>query len=104
MSFRMIRHRRDATHSEVVEALTKAGYIVEDDMAVDLVVRHPTWILNTWVKLENKVRNRKDGFTPRADQQHQTDYCRAHGVPYIFSAEDALHYLSIHGLKLMETA
>lgn len=95
MSFTHVRHRKDKTKDDIVEGLEKAGYVVGDDTCVDLQVRHPTWPLNIWCKLENKSKNRKEGFAPRKDQQAQTNYCFAHGIPYVFSAEDALQYLQI---------
>jgi methionyl-tRNA synthetase len=102
MSFRYVRHRPDTTRAPIVEALTKAGYIVDEDSKVDLCVRHPTWIANVFVKLECKTRNSKKlGFVPRKDQADQQDYCAAHGVPYTLDPESALKYLAVRGLRLI---
>lgn len=102
MSFSYIRHRPDNTQSPIVEAIKKAGYVVDSDTRVDLQVRHPTWILNVFVKLECKSQNRKVGFKPRTDQAAQADYCAAHGVPYVLTPATALAYLMMRGLKLRE--
>jgi hypothetical protein len=105
MSF--LRHARkiDTTQPEIVDALQREGYSVQKlGFPLDLLVRHSTWAPNCWVMLEAKTKNRKDGFVPDPRQQRQTDFCHAHGVPYIFSAEDALQYLRIRGLKLTEAA
>lgn len=93
MSFRFIRHRKDNSQDPIVEGLEKAGYTVERDGKVDLLVRHPTWESNRWVKLEAKTKNRKEGFKPRKDQEDQTQYCIAHRIPYVMTIEDALEYL-----------
>lgn len=88
--------KRDIAESPIVKALRKAGYTVEHDGEVDLLVRHSAWTSNIWVKLECKTKRTKKptmGFRPRKDQQDQTDYCLAHCIPYVITPEQALQYL-----------
>jgi hypothetical protein len=87
-------HRSDNTQSQLVKDLRACGYFVRQiGKPVDLLVRHSSWPLNTWCLLEAKTPNRKDGYAPRSDQVDQAQFCRDHGVPYIFDVEQALVYL-----------
>lgn len=95
--------RKDNTDPAIAEALENHGYTVERDGKVDLLVRHPTWQKNIWVKGECKTPNRAGGRhklrTDLKGQQTQADYCIAHCVPYWFNAEQALAYLESFGAQ-----
>lgn len=94
MSLNRYARRVDTTHPQIVEDLRACGYLVEIiGKPVDIAVRHPTWPANTWAMMELKTPNKKDGYTPRKNQQKQTEFCMAHGVPFVWETEAALSYL-----------
>jgi hypothetical protein len=87
--------RKDKTQSQLMKDLRACGYFVRSiGEPVDLLVRHSSWPLNTWCLLEAKTPGRK---FPRADQPDQAQFCRDHGVPYVFDVEQALVYLKAMG-------
>jgi hypothetical protein len=91
------KHRPDTTAPAIVEELENRGYIVEKiGRPVDLLVRHPSWPLNTWRLLECKSPSGKAGTLKlRADQEEQQKFCAEHGVPYVMSGFEALAALGV---------
>ena len=85
--------RIDTTQREIVQALRKAGYVVEIiRKPVDLAVRHPRWPVNRWMFAEAKTPKSAKDSAPkkRTDQLVQDTFCELQGIPKWTSAEQAL--------------
>jgi len=85
-------HRSDTTTDAIVEELRNHQYIVYHvKRPTDLLIRHPSWPLNTWKLLECKSPTPKGQPKLRKDQEDQQKFCAEHGVPYAISPLEALH-------------
>lgn len=105
MSFLRYAKKVDLTQTDIVNGLRKCGYqVVVSARPTDLIVRHPSWRANCFALLECKTKKSGKHYVARKDQVRQAVFCQAHGIPYVGSAEEALEYLQVHGIKLMEAA
>lgn len=93
MSYTRYARRADTTQETIVGELRARGYIVVIiGRPTDLLIRHPSWPLNTWKLLECKSPSGKgQKLKLRKDQEEQQQFCALHGVPYAISAIEALH-------------
>lgn len=92
MSIRRWAARTDLTQQAIVEALRKAGFVVEIiRKPTDILFRHPTWPANQWRLAEAKTisAGEKRLYT-RARMKKQTDFCDRHRVYRWTSPEQAL--------------
>jgi hypothetical protein len=91
MSYNRYARRADTTTGAIVEELRNRGYkVYHIGRPTDLLVRHPSWPLNTFKLLECK--SPKGGrLKLRSDQEAQQAFCAEHGVPYAMSGLEALH-------------
>jgi hypothetical protein len=86
--------KTDKTQAEIVAGLRAAGYHVTVlGLPVDLLVRHPGWASAAFVLMESKTPDKKGRVVVRKDRKEQADFCLAHGVPYVTSAQNALDWL-----------
>jgi hypothetical protein len=92
MSYRIRRDNPDKSKAGIVKDLKKAGFVVYDiGRPVDLLVTHPKWGANRWRLLECKShKDAKGNVKLDKRQQEQRDFCKAHGVPYVTDAFEAL--------------
>lgn len=82
--------KKDTTEKPIVKGLRDLGYIVVVlGKPVDIAVTRTSWG-NVWMFAENKTPNRAGGkYEPRSDQKEQAEFCKAHGVPYWLTLEQA---------------
>lgn len=95
MGWNRYARKADATTQQIVDELRAVGYVVYHiGRPVDLSVRHPTWPLNIWMKLECKSRKKSNGDAALDKRQkEQKAFCAEHGVPYVTTGEEAIRYL-----------
>lgn len=96
MSYRRAQmHRPDATASTTIDAMRKAGYVVEAiGRPVDVLVTHPSWPANIWRLIELKSpQGKAEKLKLRTDQEAQQTFCTLHGVPYLLNGEEAIRWL-----------
>ena len=83
----------DATQAAIVKALREAGvqvWVIQ--RPVDLLTYHR----GKWLPIECKTPKRKDGkWTPRTDQQAQTELIDRTAIPCVLSPTDALKALGL---------
>jgi hypothetical protein len=95
--------KKDTAQPDIVERLRDCGYVVEiqnTEHRPDLLVRHPSWVSNVWVRAEVKTPNAKGKIVIRKDRLKQHDFCQEHAVPYWISIEVAREYLRLYELRL----
>lgn len=96
MSIRRWAANADTTQMPIVEALRKAGYVVEIiRMPVDILFRHPTWPANVWKLADAKTireGNKKVYIDKR--QKKQNEFIAAHSIPKWTSPEQALREIA----------
>jgi hypothetical protein len=88
--------KKDTAQPDIVERLRDCGYVVEIqnmEHRPDLLVRHPEWIPNVWVRAEVKTPNAKGEVVIRRDRKKQHDFCEEYGVPYWTDFDSARSYL-----------
>lgn len=91
MSFNRYARRKDTTTDSIVTELRARQYIVYHvGRPTDLLIRHPSWPLNTWKLLECKSPSPRGTLKLRKDQEEQTKFCAEHGVPYAMNGAEAL--------------
>ena len=82
--------KRDASESDIVKALKKAGFRVWTRLPVDLLVYRP----DTGIRLlENKTPTKTGKRRKRKDQQDQDEFIQLTGTPVALTAEEALRKL-----------
>lgn len=95
--------KKDSTQPDIVKELRSDGYIVDiqnTEHRPDLLVRHPSWVSNVWVRAEVKTPNAKGQIVIRKDRKKQHEFCQEHAVPYWTSIEVAREYLRLYELRL----
>lgn len=101
MSFKRPQiHRCDASTQQIVDEPRALHYtVIHVGRPTDLLVRHPSWPINSWRLLECKTpKGKKRVLKLRKDQQEQQDFCADHFVPYVLDGLSAVTYLEANRL------
>ena len=89
--------KKDNAQSEIVKGLRAAGYsvtVLNQEGIPDLMVAERYWPAGMFKLLETKSKRNKDGsITLDKRQEKQIEFCRAHGVPYVTTLQEALEAL-----------
>mgnify|MGYP001604789624 CR=1 FL=1 len=83
--------RVDTTQTYIVAALRAAGHeVIIQREPTDLLVRLRAF-RNLWVMIECKTPGKN---LKRKDQPEQVEFCRAHDIPRVTTAQEALDYVN----------